>query len=168
VTSNALGVAQFDLENQAYQDALSNWNDRLARGVLAASLGISEEEVAVIEGSFSRSFVNKLFATIELLNGIQSDPLVDLVREAMWAPEVTTWLETATPKDDGIRLTDTPLFREMEAMIAAGITLAEWEKLSPRHKIMYLNHFTYKQAREAYITESAEKKAKADAAKGAH
>ena len=167
VTSNSLGIAQFDLENTNYQLALQSWNERLARGVLAASLEISEDEVEFIEQNFSRSFVGKLFATIELLNGIQSDPLVDLVRDAIFAPEVMTWMEAAPIKEDGIRLTDTPMFREMEAMIAAGLTLHEWENLSSRHKILYLTHHTYKAVREAYITDCAEKKAKIDAAKGA-
>lgn len=160
VVQSKLGTAQFDLEDEQFQDALQKWNLRLSKAVLASTLGVSEREVNLIEQCFPREFVNKLFATIELLNGIQSDPLIDLVREAIWSPEVTTWIETSPPKPDSIKVSDTPLFREMEAMIACGLTLDQWEKLSPRHKIMYLNHHTYKVAREAYVTEMAEKKAK--------
>jgi hypothetical protein len=159
ITTKA-GIVQFDLEDEAYQKKLQDWNLRLSRGVLAATLKITEEEVALIELQFPREFVGELFAKIELLNGIQSDPLIDLVRDAMWAPEVLTWLETHKGNDDGVKVSDTPLFREMEAMVACGLTLAQWEDLSPRHKIMYLNYHTYKTAREAYIHDMSEKKIK--------
>lgn len=160
VTQNSLGGAQFDLEDAGFQEALQEWNQKLSKGVLAATLGIEEADVVTIEQKFPREFVNRLFATIELLNGIQSDPLIDLVREAIWAPEVLSWLETSKPKNDDIKIADTPLFREMQAMTAAGLNLDEWEKLSPRHKIMYLNFHTYTAAREAYIHEKTEQKSK--------
>lgn len=166
VVQGSLGSPQFDLQDEAFQEKLHEWNRTLSRSVLAAALGVNEGAVTLIEQTLPREFVNKLFATIELLNGIQSDPLVDLVREALWAPEVLTWLETATPDADNIKITDTPLYREMDTMIGCGLTLDQWEKLSPRHKIMYINFHTYKQAREGYITTMAEKSAKEKANRG--
>jgi len=165
VVQGKLGAPQFDLEEAQFQEALLKWNADLSRGVLAATLGVDDASVTLIEASFPREFVNRLFATIELLNGIQSDPLTELVREALWAPEVVTWLETSPDKGDGIKLSDTPLFREMEAMNTARLTLSDWEKLSPRHKIMYMNYHAYKAAREAYITDQSEKRAKDKAAR---
>lgn len=160
VIHDRLGIPQFDLEDAKFQEDIHEWNQMLSRGVLAATLGITDEEVTLIEQSCPRVFVNKLFATIELLNGIQSDPLVELVKEAIWAPEVMSWLETSVAPIDTIKVTDTPLYREMESMTSAGLDLDQWENLSPRHKIMYINFHTYKQAREAYIQEMTEKKSK--------
>jgi len=160
VMADKVGVTRFNLEDEAFQRSLQEWNLKLSRGVLAAALKITEDEVAYIEANFPRDFVAELFATIELINGIQSDPLIDLVREAMWSPEVLTWLETHRSDDNATKVTDTPLFREMEAMIGCGLTLDQWEALSPRHKIMYLNFHAYKCAREAYLSEMAEKKIK--------
>jgi hypothetical protein len=160
VVTDKVGATRFNLDDEAFQRSLQEWNLKLSRGVLAATLKITEEEVAYIEANFPRDFVSELFATIELINGVQSDPLIDLVREAMWSPEVLTWMETHRSDDNATKVTDTPLFREMEAMVACGLTLDQWEALSPRHKIMYLNFHTYKGAREAYMHEMSEKKIK--------
>ena len=157
VTTN-LGLARFNVTDETYQARLSEWSLSLSRGVLAETIGLSEQDIEALEGMFPPVFVQHLFSTIELINGVQSDPLADLIREAMWAPEVLTFAERHQPAEGGVKITETPLFREIDCMIAAGLKLRDWELLSPREKMTYMNWRDYSQAKEAYVQDSYDKK----------
>jgi hypothetical protein len=144
-------MARFDLENPDYHERLSKWHQGLQRDFLAATLGITAEEFASIEELFPDGVLSPLFGTAELINGIQSEPLMELVKEAIWAPEVLTWLETYKGKPDDLKISDTPLFREIECVVAAGLTLEQWGKLPARQKLLYITWHDAKSFREAYV-----------------
>lgn len=154
------GLARFDIMDPGYQKRLEVWSQGLSRGVLAETIGVSVPDIEYIERLFPVEFVNHLFSSIELINGIQSDPLAELIREAMWAPEVLTFLEKHQTPAGGLTISETPLFREIDCLVAAGLSLREWECLSPREKMTYVNWYDYKVAKEAYIADYHDPKKK--------
>ena len=144
-------VAQFDLQSEDYQKKIVDWQTELSKAVLATSCGLEVADVIELERILTNEQYTQLHSTVELLNGVHSEPMADLLRDAMWSPEVATWIETYKPSDpNGLKITDTVLFRELECMIAAGLSLRDWEDLSPRERLTYLEWHNYKQAREAY------------------
>jgi hypothetical protein len=145
-------VARFNLEDTAYQAQLSEWHDSLSYAVLAATMGMIVSEVKALELLLPNDFMSELFSTAELINGIQSEPLADLIKDSIWSPEVLTWVETYRSKGDDISITDKPLYRQMEAMVAAGWKFLDWESATPRERLLLLNWYDYKQLREAYIS----------------
>lgn len=144
-------IARFNLEDAEYQVQLAAWHDSLTYGVLSATMGLTEQEVRELEGLIPASFMMELSSTAELINGVQSEPLADLIKEALWAPEVLAWIESYRSKGDEVKITDKPLFRQMEAMLAAGMNFKQWDELTPREKMLILNWHDYKAIREAYI-----------------
>ena len=144
-------LARFNLDDPAYQQQLVVWHESLTYGVLSATMGLSEAEVRDLENSLPAAFMMELSSTAELINGVQSEPLADLIKEAMWAPEVLAWIESYRSKGDEVKITDKPLFRQMEAMLAAGMNFKQWDELTPREKMLILNWHDYKAIREAYI-----------------
>ena len=144
-------LAKFDLENKAYHDLLGKWQVGLANAFLAATLGITVEELRDLESQFPAGTLTPVFGTAELINGIQSEPLMDLIREALWAPEVLAWVETYKGEPDDLQISDTPLYREMECIVASGLTLDQWQQLSARQKMLYMTWHDAKTFREAYV-----------------
>lgn len=153
-------MAKFDLADKDYRERLGKWHDGLARDFIAATLGITPDELDHMERSFPTADLAPLFGTVELINGIQSEPLMDLVRDALWAPEVLAWVETYRGEPDDLKITDTPLYREMECVVAAGLTLDQWGSLSARKKMLYLTWFDAKTFREAYVNWNTAQKTK--------
>lgn len=147
---NMPGAVRFDLEDTEYLKKLDAWHQRLAHELLGASAGLTGEEIQDLPQILPAEFIHQLHKTIELINGIQSEPLMDLIRDAMYAPEVLTWTETYKPKAGGCVITDTPLFREFEAMVECGLRLDEWKKLLPREKVLYMTFHESRKFREAY------------------
>lgn len=158
IAASENGTAQFDLESTEYQIRLSEWSQSLTYGILAKTIGIEADGIRWIECHFPPKFVTELFSTVELINGIHSDPLADLVRESMWAPEVLAWVETSKPKHPDLKLSETALYREIDCMIAAGLSMEQWNKLSPRERMIYMNWNDYTKAKEGYISDFFEKK----------
>ena len=144
-------IVRFDLTDQDYKLKIKAWEQKMSRAVLADSLGISEDQAQALESTLTFPQYTKLRSAVELINGVHSEPMADLVKDAMWAPEVSTWLQTYKPKIDSIKITDTILFKEMECVIAAGMTLRQWDQCSPRERMLYLEWFAFKNAKEAYI-----------------
>lgn len=142
----------FDLEDQDYIDRLRQWDAGYSKDLRARALGISAHEFDILEKALPDDFLGKLFQTIELLNGIQSLPLETLVRDAVWAPEVQTWAESYIPDGESIKITDTPLFRQMDCIIASGLTLEKWEQLSARERLLYMAWYDAKNMKEAYLS----------------
>jgi hypothetical protein len=153
-------MAKFDLEDKDYHLRLEKWHEGLAREFLAATLGITVDEFSQLEKSFPQDTLMPLFGTVELINGIQSEPLMDLVREALWAPEVLAWVETYKGDPDDLKISDTPLYREMECVVAAGLNLNLWREMSARQKMLYLTWYDAKTFREAYVNWHTVKKTK--------
>ena len=153
-------MAKFDLDDADYRVRLSKWHDGLAREFIAATLGITPAEFQELEGTFPSGTLAPLFGTVELINGIQSEPLMDLVKDALWAPEVLTWVETYKGEGDDLKITDTPLFREMECVVSAGLTLEQWKQMSSRQKMIYLTWYDAKTFREAYVNWHTNKKSR--------
>jgi len=145
-------AARFDLESEAYQAKLTEWYESLSYGVLGSTLGLTDDEVRDLENCLPAEFMSELFSTASLINGVQSEPLADIIKDAMWAPEVLAWIETYKAKGDEVQVTDTPLFRQMEAMIEAGFTFRQWDDLSPRERMLVINWHEYKMVREGYIS----------------
>lgn len=143
-------VAQFDLQNPEYQSKIIAWQAELSKAVLATSCDLTVEEVLELEKILTHEQYSELHSTVELINGVHSEPMQTLVRDAMWAPEIESWLATYKGEPDGVKITDTVLFREMECIVAAGLTLRDWEGLSPRERMTYLEWHSFRQARESY------------------
>lgn len=153
-------MAKFDLEDPDYHARLGKWHEGLSRDFLAATLGITGDEFDELEKNFPSGTLSPLFGTVELINGIQSEPLMDLVRDALWAPEVLAWVETYKGEPDDLKISDTPLYREMECIVAAGLNLEQWKGMSARQKMLYLTWFDAKTFREAYVNWHTAKKTK--------
>lgn len=151
-------MAKFDLEDKDYHDRLGKWQVGLGNAFLAATLGITPDELDELERQFPPGALSPVFGTAELINGIQSEPLMDLVKEALWAPEVLAWVETYRGEPDDLQISDTPLYREMECIVAAGLTLDQWQQLSARQKMLYLSWYDAKTFREAYVNWHTAKK----------
>lgn len=145
-------VARFDLESADYQKELDRWHEQMSYGVLAATLGVEVAEVKMLEHLLPNDAMLQLFSTAELINGVQSDPLADLIKESIWSPEVLTWLASQKPKADEVQIADTSLFRQMEAMAAAGWKFGDWESATPRERLLLLHWYDYRCMREAYVT----------------
>ena len=143
-------LVSFDLENAGYKEQLLQWQTKLGMAFLAETLGVPLECVEQIDSTFPQNVVSELQTTVQLINGTHSEPLMNLVREAMWAPEVLTWIETYKPDDPDFTITDTSLFHEMEVIVASGHTRESWQKLSARDRIIYMAWHDAKSAKEAY------------------
>lgn len=161
---NSVPVSQFDLEDKSFRAALTVWYQGLANSLFAATLGLSDDDYDKLEHLLPALELARLIAVCELVNGIQSEPLSDLLRDAIMAPEVTRWLETDAKRTDpdDISITDTPLYREIDAALSCGLNLAQWRALSARDRLTYTIFHDAKGLREAYINWSQAAKIKKD------
>ncbi len=144
-------ITRFDLESEAYHKLLLDWQINVSTELLGLSMGISGEDVSFLYKNFPSTFITEMQSMIELINGIQSEPMSDLVRDAMYAPEILAWLESYKPKPGELQISDTVLFREMSCIVECGLKLDEWKALSQRQKMIYLTFHDYKIIREGYI-----------------
>ena len=153
-TTPAGNFARFDVENKDYQEKLTEWQCTQSYGVLAGTLGMSVDEVKDLESHLPCNLMEELFSTSELINGVQSEPLADLIKESIWSPEVMAWIENYTPPpgNNDIKISDKPLFRQIDAMLTAGLDFERWEAMTPRERMLIMSWYDYKNVKEGYVS----------------
>ncbi|MCK7507723.1 MAG: hypothetical protein MZV70_29195 [Desulfobacterales bacterium] len=85
---------RYNLEDDGYLQQVHDWQSHVGRLFLSSALSISYEDCVWLENHFPYNWFNELKSTVELLNGVHSAPLQDLLEDAMWSPEVATWIST--------------------------------------------------------------------------